>query len=901
MHATIPRRYVLAALRGSLTLCALFVGTAAGASTDLTTLTIYNDSGQSLSNAPVTFGQVFKPGDVAAGASLEARLGTGAAVPLQIDKKSSYADGSLKFAVLTARLDGVAAGATQSLILANAASGAAGTPVSLSALLATSFDAVVNLNISGTVYSASARTLLGAQPQAWLQGPLVSEWLVRGPLRTAGGQAHPHLEALFAVRAYAGNPINRVRVDVTIENGKTFATGVGTFTYDASIVVGGSTVFTRPALAHHQHSRWRKVFWWGGDPGVTVAHEASYLRATNAVPNYDPTIVISASVLNSALSQWNSAPNGPLQEGHADKYMPQTGGRPEIGPLPRWDARHIISQDPRARPAVLGSGDLGGSWPIHYRDENTGYLPTIDAYPNIWTDNLPGNFGERDSAAGFTPDWSHQPSFGYYAYLITGDYYYLEEVQYWANWNMISRSPEDWNRDGTKGLLDGDQVRALGWNLRTLMQAAWITPDDHPMKAYFESKLDSNFNHLTQLYLTENRAPLGYVASYSDVFKVAAWMDDFVTHAIGWAHNVGYAKATSLMRGWKGRFVVERLGDGTGNLGCWSVSAPYRTVVLVSSTRVQLTTAREIFESTVRDIWNATTATNILAAGCGTPQQFQAFGYSPGEIFGDYPDDPESYVANMQSAIAVSVDAGVAGASAAWARFAQNTNELDYVSNPQFAIVPVASQGPPPPSAPTVSFSANPMTVQPGGSSDLVWSSTNATSCTASGAWSGSKATSGSQSTGALNTTSTYTLSCTGSGGGSAPRSVTVTVSSSAPPAPTVSLAVDPTSVAVNGSSTLTWSSTNATSCTASGGWSGTKETSGSESTGALSSTTSYTLSCTGAGGSSAPQTVTVTVNGGGGGTNPPPEDSGGGGALEWWLLAGLLWSLQRRRPSLPH
>ena len=57
----------------------------------------------------------------------------------------------------------------------------------------------------------------------------------------------------------------------------------------------------------------------------------------------------------------------------------------------------------------------------------------------------------------------------------------------------------------------------------------------------------------------------------------------------------------------------------------------------------------------------------------------------------------------------------------------------------------------------------------------LTWSSANATSCTASGAWSGPKATSGTASTGSLSSTSTFTLSCSGSGG-SAAQSVTVTV-----------------------------------------------------------------------------------------------------------------------------
>jgi mannan endo-1,4-beta-mannosidase len=57
----------------------------------------------------------------------------------------------------------------------------------------------------------------------------------------------------------------------------------------------------------------------------------------------------------------------------------------------------------------------------------------------------------------------------------------------------------------------------------------------------------------------------------------------------------------------------------------------------------------------------------------------------------------------------------------------------------------------------------------------------------------------------------------------------------------------------------LTWVSSNATSCIASGGWSGTVATSGSKSTGALSASTSYTLSCTGSAGSVS-QTAAVSV-----------------------------------------
>ena len=114
--------------------------------------------------------------------------------------------------------------------------------------------------------------------------------------------------------------------------------------------------------------------------------------------------------------------------------------------------------------------------------------------------------------------------------------------------------------------------------------------------------------------------------------------------------------------------------------------------------------------------------------------------------------------------------------------------------------------------------------------------------------------------TGALTASATFTLTCTGAGG-SAAQSATVTVTS---PAPTVTFSASPSTVTSGGTSTLSWTSTNATSCVASGAWSGSEATSGSQSTGALTANASYTLTCTGSGGSAA-QSATVTV------TTPAP------------------------------
>ncbi len=107
--------------------------------------------------------------------------------------------------------------------------------------------------------------------------------------------------------------------------------------------------------------------------------------------------------------------------------------------------------------------------------------------------------------------------------------------------------------------------------------------------------------------------------------------------------------------------------------------------------------------------------------------------------------------------------------------------------------------------------------------------------------------------------TTTYQYNCT-NGNGTTNRSVTVTVGAITPPATITGFSASPASIAPGGSSLLSWSSANATSCT-----------SGNFTTGGATSavipvspavTTTYSLSCTGPGGTSAMSYATVTVTG---------------------------------------
>ncbi len=158
------------------------------------------------------------------------------------------------------------------------------------------------------------------------------------------------------------------------------------------------------------------------------------------------------------------------------------------------------------------------------------------------------------------------------------------------------------------------------------------------------------------------------------------------------------------------------------------------------------------------------------------------------------------------------------------------------------------------PGAPTASLVASSDSITAGDSATLSWTSTNAATCTGDGFPAFATA---SSVTVTPSVTTTYSITCTGAGGTSDPSTATVTVDASAP-LPTASLTVDTPSIAAGQSVTLTWSSTDATSCTGDGF---TPTDVAGSMTVTPFVTTTYAISCSGDGGTSNPSSVTVTVS----------------------------------------
>ncbi len=158
---------------------------------------------------------------------------------------------------------------------------------------------------------------------------------------------------------------------------------------------------------------------------------------------------------------------------------------------------------------------------------------------------------------------------------------------------------------------------------------------------------------------------------------------------------------------------------------------------------------------------------------------------------------------------------------------------------------------------PTLQFFATPETVNTGDNVTLSWASTNAAICTASGAWSGARSTSGSEVIENLQNDLSFTLECLGSGGTLA-STVTVLLADAVRD-PELSLTLVPYSLGVNGTVTLLWRSEHTVDCTASGSWTGDRALGGFSILGPIEVSETYAMTCAGVGGTTVTDSITVS------------------------------------------
>lgn len=388
------------------------------------------------------------------------------------------------------------------------------------------------------------------------------------------------------------------RVEVVFELGRIFsATPANLGAYSVTITRGAQTLTRVDVASHYWFSRWR----WQSSQRPIVADTARLLEQ-NLIPLYDrsaapksaplPALNVmplpngdfldldilaqfsvgnyaSASKLVITAQQYatlNSSTTSTTTTATASSniysvmglagitaYMPSTGERGEIGLVTDPQAKFICTADQASLDLLRAQAEAAGTMPWHMRDETQTGPFDFRKYPKA-TWYYSSNAGTPHVKTANTPvslDSAHQPSLAYLPYLLTGDPYHLEDLQFQAtyNWGALPASYRP----------SIPQARAFAWSLRTLAQAVRVTPVTTPSwllpQSYWAAQLTETRNWFEDNFVesirperalfratcnidaSRNEGPTAPEGTWID-----PWQDEFVAAVIGWMVTMGFSE-----------------------------------------------------------------------------------------------------------------------------------------------------------------------------------------------------------------------------------------------------------------------------------------------------------------------------------------------------------------------
>ena len=542
-----------------------------------------------------TFGLALPQGAVRDGVS----VGT---LQTQTDVKTTWPDGSIRFAVVTARITDAG---TYDIRPGSASPGD----------VTVSWPNVsVDFQIGGSTLSATP----SASGALWLNGPLVREarWVQSIPGATG---AAANLRVIFDIRQYQDGGS---RLDVTVNNNLN-VTSAGEVAYGVTVRANGAPLFSRTTTTTRGPAQITSL--GAGDVYTSTGHglaEFDYVRLTSgsgtgmirqviAVPGRDtvrfnyplhgsdlPVTWERITFLHPYLSRWrrtfaigglveaNVTPDlQPFEQAKAlPRYLPSidgparsisqpkfdilrlgdlvwplnmVGDRPDIGLYPAWVAEYLIHKRTDQRDYLLAMGSTAaGSIGLHI-DEPDGSMLLLDNHLTFYIVSQNGSqSGSEGYLGGGTNGYgvlfgseagsAHTPSLAYVPYLLTGDRFYLDEMKYWANHALLSMP---WMRDGRAGIITNNQVREIAWALRNIADAAAYTPDSDAHKAYFTEKLLNNINDLNAKASREPDGVLqGSILGQPTNSPQQMFMQSYVAWGLDHVVKQGFPAAAYLQR-----------------------------------------------------------------------------------------------------------------------------------------------------------------------------------------------------------------------------------------------------------------------------------------------------------------------------------------------------------------
>lgn len=487
------------------------------------------------------FGHAFVQGQVPAGTFPRFVLRDGTSCPTTLWGVTSWPDGSMKFCAAMVRVPvAVAAGSSVEVQVkaggTKPAPGPRSTQDLVSAQLSielegkTALDGRWTASLADGIKAGSNVVLIGS-------GPAGSVWRIGSEFRNAAGAPHGQLYCWHYVAALNGaddqlaglrylGRVAQLWTDVSTPAAcsREFSAVLNSGGTAIRALLGHSTTETPSEtirLPHYasfftagQTAQWDYIQGGGShasDGTIRVVLDLGNLIHSRLIPPYDQGVPIDAAPKTAYY---------PMGRGTVLRGMGNAGERGDIGVLPEWNVRHLLSQAADHEQVMRVNAMVAAGWRLSFRKKATLQpVPCVDLRPQYaglgkpqtgWRGRLhmSGMTIPKPDTSMWREDTAHRPGCIYWPYLFTGEPQYLDLLVEHAFGHMLEMNPGNgtvwgttfprtdiyeggWRgerglRIGTDGKLykgsglllhGGGGTRITAWRSRDVVQAAALAPD----------------------------------------------------------------------------------------------------------------------------------------------------------------------------------------------------------------------------------------------------------------------------------------------------------------------------------------------------------------------------------------------------------------------------------------
>lgn len=413
-----------------------------------------------------------------------------------------------------------------------------------------------------------------------------------------------------------------------------------------------------------------------------------------ADPDVSALPKLGAGATASMAIAYAKADNGPMGIGLACPAFSTTGERPDLGPVPEWDADYLTNPSAENADVVRGMADAAATWRIHAIDPATDALVDMAANPFIsFLDatftTAHQNFGNPIGpvVTGDTRDYSqsqaHACMYCAVSSAVFGTEYDREELAAWVlYYNSLQENPGYRLPSGVFSCQHG-QVRGKGRGLTALLYGAALC--NEPFRGLFTTWAHNLGAEMAQFYLAQAGVQVDQTGDAGPNNPLGVYMQHILVFAVGLAVDHGFTEFQPVLD-YFGQQIFDSILKSPHELAT-IYNVPAKDWVTSSGTPAsdwaQALQFKARADANVAAALQQPEGSKALADALGR-------GDEPGDFTG-YPTSPSGYPAMMQGALAMLAKHATdqVNAQAAWAKF-QQYQRIDYSTNPKYNVVPYA-------------------------------------------------------------------------------------------------------------------------------------------------------------------------------------------------------------------